>query len=103
MDSKVLRLHISELYQSLNGATVLQQLVDEKLVKSDCKEAVITYDQKYAQNMVVISALFHCKSVGVLPSLCNVLESTGSTQEQGLATLLRSGRLNFSCAYRLIS
>ena len=93
------RLNISELYQHLRAESILQQMVDRQLILPTNKENTVAYSHKYAQNCVATSALFTTLSSPptFLPSLCDVLEAAGNSQQHNLAAILRSG-ISFSVA-----
>ena len=93
LSSKVTRLNISELYQHLNAESILQLMVDRRLILPAKKEDAVVYSHKYAQNSVAIEALFSTPTnpAKFLLSLCDVLEATGNSQQLTLATKLRSG------------
>ena len=100
---KVLRLNMSELYQHFNAASILQQMVDEKIVPQKLEKKAITYSEKYAQNMAAASEISFSRlesPLAFLMSLCDKFEVTGTPEQQHLATKLRSGEFIFRfCLY----
>ena len=101
---KVLRLNTSELYQHFNAASILQQLVDEKIVPPQFKEMAILYAEKYAKNMAAFSAMFSSgleSPQTLLLSLCDKFEATGTPEQQCLATKLRSRKYYISSLYSI--
>ena len=89
------RLNLSELFQHLNAASILQQMVDRQLITPAKKVEVEAYSHKYAQNIVAAVGLFNMESPPTfLLGLCDVLEATGTSQQRNLAMKLRSGDYN---------
>ena len=89
---RVTRLNISELYQYLSAESILQQMVDRQLILPANKEDALAYTHKYAKNSIATKALFLMDNPPTfLLNLCDVLKSTGSSQQLNLATKLRSG------------
>ena len=87
------RLNFSELYQHLNAASILQQMVDIQVILPAKKVDAEAYSHKFAQNTVVIGSIFSTtsKPSTFLLDLCDVLEATGTSEQRCLAAKLRSG------------
>ena len=89
---KALRLSLSEVYQNLNAQSILQEMVEGKLILPQNKGAAEAYSSEYAQNISAGVALFNVQSPStVLFALCSILESRDSPKQRKLAMTLRSG------------
>ena len=92
LGAKVTRLNFSELYQHLNAASVLQQLVDRQLLSPAKKTDAESYRQIYVQNHVSIAGLFTMDNPpSFLLHLCDILEASCTGEHSTLAAKLRSG------------
>ena len=92
LGAKVTRLNFSELYQHLNAAAVLQQLVDRQLLSPAQKTDAESYHQIYVQNHVSIVSLFTADNPpSFLLLLCDILEASSTAEHSTLAAKLRSG------------
>ena len=90
--AKALRLSLSEVYQNLNAQSILQEMVEGKLIQPQNKGAAEAYSSKYAQNIPAWAALFNVQSPSTfLFALCSILESRDSPKQMKLAMTLRSG------------
>ena len=90
--SKVLRLNLSEMIQYLNAQSILNEMVDRKLIGPQKKGEAEAYSSKYAQNISAGMAMFNMESPPTfLFSLCDVLEGTDCPDQIKLAVKLRSG------------
>ena len=88
---KALRLSLSEVYQNLNAQSILQEMVEGKLIQPQNKGAAEAYSSEYAQNISAGVALYNMQSPStVLFALCSILESRGSPKQRNLAIMLRS-------------
>ena len=86
-----LRLSLSEVYQNLNAQSILQEMVEGKLIQPQNKRAAEAYSSEYAQNISAWVALFNMQSPStVLLALCSILESRDSPKQRNLAVMLRS-------------
>lgn len=94
LSAKVTRLNFSELYQHLNAAALLEQMVERQLILPQIKEDAEKYSNNFAKNILATNGLFfQMKSPPTfLLVLCEMLEATGSCQQRGLAAKLRLGR-----------
>ena len=90
LGAKVVRLNFSELYQHLNVASLLEQLVDEGLITPAKRKEVDAYSGKvYAQNTAAVRAIFSSSPPPTFfLQLCDILEA--STQHSRFATKLQS-------------
>ena len=90
--AEVLRLSLTEVYQNLNAQSILQEMVEGKLIQPQNKGAAEAYSSKYAQNISAGVALFNMRSPATfLFVLCSILESRDSPKQRKLAMTLRSG------------
>ena len=90
--AKALRLSLSEVYQNLNAQSILQEMVEGKLIQPQDKRDAEAYSSEYAQNISAWVALFHRQGPAtVLLALCSILESRDSPKQRKLAMSLRSG------------
>ena len=93
LGAKVLRLHFSELYQHLNAASLLGQLVERKIITPEKRKEIEKYTHKYAQNHLTTSALFiHPITPAVALDLCEILDRYPDCA--AIAAILRSGKNN---------
>ena len=89
---KALRLSLSEVYQNLNAQSILQEMVEGKVIQPQNKGAAEAYSSEYAQNISAWVALFNMQSPATfLFALCSILESRDSPKQMKLAMTLRSG------------
>ena len=89
---KVLRLNLSEVFQYLNAQSIMNEMVEKKLIKPQKKGEVEAYSSKYAQNISAGIAMFNMESPPTfLLSLCDILEGTDCPDQMKLAVKLRSG------------
>ena len=87
-----LRLSLSEVYQNLNAQSILQEMVEGKLIQPQNKRDAEAYSSEYAQNISAWVALFHGQGPATfLFALCSILESRDSPKQRKLAMTLRSG------------
>ena len=89
---KALRLSLSEVYQNLNAQSILQEMVEGKLIQPQDKRAAEAYSSEYAQNISAGVALFNMQGPSTfLLALCSILESRDCPKQRKLAMTLRSG------------
>ena len=89
---KALRLSLSEVYQNLNAQSILQEMVEGKLIQPQNKRDAEAYSSEYAQNISAGVTLFNMRSPATfLFALCSILESRDSPKQMKLAMTLRSG------------
>ena len=92
LSSKVLRINLSEVYQSLNAQSILSEMVERKLIQPQKRGEAEGYSSKYAQNISAGVALF---TMEIPPTfaldLSNILEATDCPKQRKLAVKLRSG------------
>ena len=93
LGAKVTRLNFSELYQHLNAASLLEQMVERQLILPKFKEDAEKYSNNYAKNVVATDGFFSTTNnpATFLLDLCEVLEVKGTCQQRSLAVKLRSG------------
>ena len=92
MGAKVTRLNFSELYQHLNAASILQQMVDRQVILLAKKVDAEAYSHKFAQNTVAIEGMLSINIPSTfLLGLCDILEATDTSKQRSLAAKLRSG------------
>ena len=92
LSAKVIRLNLSEVFQYLNAQSILNEMVEMKLIKPQKKREVECYTSKYAQNISASIAMFNMESPPTfLLSLCDILEGTDCPDQMKLAVKLRSG------------
>ena len=102
LSAKVIRLNLSELYQYLNAASILQQMVDGKLIQPQKKNDAESYSSKYPQNHVATMALFNMESPSTfLFHLCDILDPVGVSQQRELALKLRAGLTTLLVIYTI--
>ena len=90
--AKVLRLSLTEVYQNLNAQSILQEMVEGKLIQPQHKGAAEAYSSEYAQNISAGVTLFNMRSPATfLFALCSILKSRDSPKQRKLAMTLRSG------------
>lgn len=90
--AKALRLSLSEVYHNLNAQSILQEMVEGKLIQPQDKRDAEAYSSKYAQNISAGVALFDVQGPATfLLALCSILESRDSPKQRKLAMTLRSG------------
>ena len=91
--SKVLRLNLSEVFQYLSAQSILNEMVEKKLIKPQKKREVEVYSSKYAQNISAGIAMFSTMESPptFLLSLCDILVGTDCPNQMKLAVKLRSG------------
>ena len=96
LSAKVLRLYFSEMFQYLNAQSILNEIVDKKLIGPQNKGEVECYTSKYAKNISAGMAMFSTmeSSPTFLLSLCDILEGTDCPDQMKLALMLRSGMCN---------
>ena len=89
--ARALRLSLSEVYQNLNAQSILQEMVEGKLIQPQNKRDAEAYSSEYAQNISAWVALFNMQSPATfLFALCSILESRDSPKQRNLAIMLRS-------------
>ena len=92
LGAKVTRLNFSELYQHLNAASILQQMVDRQVILLAKKVDAEAYSHKFAQNTVAIEGMLSINIPSTfLLGLCDILEATDTSKQRSLAAKLRSG------------
>ena len=93
LGAKVLRLNLSEVYQSLNAQSILSEMVERKLIQPQKRGEAEGYSSKYAQNISAGVALFFTMEIPptFALDLCNILEATDCPKQRKLAVKLRSG------------
>ena len=92
ISAKVLRINLSEVYQSLNAQSILSEMVERKLIQPQKRGEAESYSSKYAQNISAGVTLFNKKSPPTFAlDLCNILEVTDCPKQRKLAVKLRSG------------
>ena len=92
LGAKVVRLNLSELYQHLNAGSILQQMVEAKLIQPGKKKDAEAYGSKYAQNLSVSLTLLSKESLPTaVLDLCNLLDTSETLQQRNLAIKLREG------------
>ena len=109
LSGKVIRLNYSYLYQHLVFSPILQQLMLDKCILSEAMaKKVELYREKYAQNAIIISALFkwECPPGGLL-KLADTLavtveqEHIGQKLTKGKLTLPVVSKVSIECIYNL--
>ena len=94
LGAEVLRLNLSEVYQSLNAESILREMVERKLIQPNRKKDAETFSSKYAQNISTGVALFYRESSPtVMLDLCKVLEARECPKQRILAMKLREGMM----------
>ena len=85
---RVMGINYSFLWQHLEPSQLLPILVDKELMTKAGKQEAELYEQKFAQNAVIINQLFgaHCPPL----KLCDTLDVTG--QEHIARKLLQGTR-----------
>ena len=91
--AKVLRLCFSEVLQYLNAQSILNEMVEKKLIEPQKRREVEVYSSRYAQNISAGVAMFFTMDIPptFLLSLCDILEGTDCPGQMKLAVKLRSG------------
>ena len=100
------RLNFSELYQHLNAASLLEQMVERHLILPKIKGDAENYSNNYAKNILATVGLFPTRNSPptFLLDLCETLEGTGTCQQRSLAAKLRSGKslYLYMCRYHYL-
>ena len=89
LSAKVLRINLSEVYQSLNAQSILSEMVERNLIQPQKRGEAEGYSSKYAQNISAGVTLLSPPTFTL--DLCNILEVTDCPKQRKLAVKLRSG------------
>ena len=85
MCHKCLVVNFSELY-GIRAASLLQQMVEKKIVLAEDKKQVEQYSQTYARDAALTSAVINRVTPTLLVKLCNIMKL--STQHANIAMKL---------------
>ena len=103
ISAKVLRINLSEVYQSLNAQSILSEMVERKLIQPQKRGEAEGYSSKYAQNISAGVTLFNKKSFTHI-HIRSLQYSRGhrlpQTEEVSSEAQIRSGiycRVNINC------
>lgn len=92
LNAKVLLLNLSTIYQSLNAESILDELVDKRLIQPVIRDDVRAYGSTYIRNLSTGLALVKRDSPpNALLDLCSMLEAGNDAKQRKLAMTLKAG------------